>query len=501
MNFRLLYPDWLWAFIPLLFFVSFLVWKRYFRAPWFSLRRSLLITFALASLVFALARPQWGTTDSTKKAVSPSIILAIDISRSMLVEDVLPNRLAYAGLFSQRLLEALSQPRVSVFPFAASGFLLVPFTTDLFAIEESLNGLDPTATSHQGTNFNQLLKDIFLLIEKQKQELSQSIEGYQNPVVLILSDGESHSDFDASVLKHFVQSDIKIFSVAIGTPEGGIVPGERTQSVRSRFQAEPLRTISLKTGGGFFIGDLTEIAPLAQQINRNVQLTQTKSQFKATHELFTFFVFLSVILFLFDFVLSQWQYVIRLSLLFFCLSLPALAETSEGKKSAVEIYNQGLIELKEENPEKAAEFFEESSLLLQDPQGKKQALFNLGNAFLKMGDPEQAIESYQKAYRIKSSSDTFEQEANQRISDNIALAAKVLKQMKSEDQQSGAEEEGKGDSKEGKDPKGPQKFKGAELSEDQKKKLFDLIASEERETQRRLREKNRPRTSPEGKTW
>lgn len=501
MNFRIFNPDWFWAFLPLFFFVTFLWWKKSYRLAWFSLRRSILISLALASLIFALARPQWGNSDSIKKAVSPSIFLAVDISRSMLVEDISPDRLAYSTVFSNRLVEQLSDPRVALFPFAASGFLLLPFTTDLFAIQESLNSLEPSATSHQGTNFNQLLSDLFQLILRQKHQLAETVEGYQNPIVIILSDGESHVDFDSSTLRPFLDSDIKIFTVAVGTPEGGPVPGERLQNIRSTSQIEPLRTIALKSGGAFFSGDLSNVGPLVQQINLSAQLTQVKSQFKVTRELFSIFVLLSVILFLSDFLLSRWQYVIRLVLLFLLVYPSFDARASEGETQAIETYNKGLQELNNNQTEKAAEYFEESALLFQDVENKKKAFFNLGNSFLKLGDPEQAIESYQKAFRIQSSNANFETEANQRISENMVLASKLLKQMKSQDQASGDQEQGEGNSQQGQDPKGPQKFKGADLSEEQKQKLFDLITSEERDTQRRIRERNKPQPNKEAKPW
>lgn len=501
MNFRIFNPDWFWAFVPLLFFIAFLGWKKLYRFPWFSLRRSILISLALTSLIIALSRPQWGNADSIKRAISPSVFLAIDISKSMLVEDVLPNRLAYSTFFSNELLQQLSEPKTAVFPFAASGFLMLPFTTDIFAIRESLSALEPSATSHQGTDFNQMLSDLFQLISRQKAQLAETVEGYQNPVVVILSDGESHSPFDSKILKPFMDSDIKIFSIAVGTPEGGFIPGDRLQDIRSSLQVEPLRTIALKTGGDFFSGDLANLGPLIQEINMNAQLTQIKSQFKVTRELFSFFVFLSVILFLTDFVFSRWQYVIRLSIALFLVWPPLPLEASESDTQAIETYNKGFQELNNNNPDKAAEYFEESALVFQDPQNKKKALYNLGNAFLKMGDPEQALESYQKAFRIDLSNKDFETEANKRISENMVLATKLLKQMKSQDQASGSEDQGEGNSQQGQDPKGPQKFKGSELSEEQKKKLFDLITSEERETQRRIRERNRPIPNKEGKPW
>lgn len=501
MIFRLLHPEWFWALVPFSFFAAYLLWKKIYRAPWFSARRTILVSLSFSCLIVALSRPQWGSVDTTKKAVSPSIILAIDISRSMLVEDILPNRLSFSTLFSSRILERLSSPRTAIFPFAASGFLLMPFTTDQFAIQESLTSLDPSVTSDQGTNFNQMLEDLNQTIQKQRTTLSQSIEGYQKPVILIFSDGESHHPFDNKFLRPFIESDIKIFSFAIGTREGGTIPADRKNQVRSSLQVEPLKTISLKTGGAFFSGDESKIPQLIQLINQDLVLTEMKSQFKVTRELFEVFVFLAFICLIVDLCFSRWQYVIRISLILLFVIFSPRGFSFEDQRQAIDIYNKGLTALTQGTPDKAAELFEESALLLQDPLKKKQALFNLGNAFMKMGDPEQAIESYQKAYRTRGKQDESEREANTRISDNIALAAEVLKQMKSQEQSQSDKEQGEDDSQNGRDPKGPQKFKGADLTDQQKQKLFDLIASEERNTQKRIREQNRPPRAREGKNW
>jgi len=119
-----------------------------------------------------------------------------------------------------------------------------------------------------------------------------------------------------------------------------------------------------------------------------------------------------------------------------------------------------------------------------------------------MGDPEQALESYQKAYKTNAADESFNAQANTMISENMALAAQILEAMKkaqSQQQQSG-NSDGKQDDP-GNDPKGPKQFQGEPLTEEQKQKLFDLISSEEKQTLKRLRGQQNPSRNKTGTPW
>jgi tetratricopeptide (TPR) repeat protein len=180
------------------------------------------------------------------------------------------------------------------------------------------------------------------------------------------------------------------------------------------------------------------------------------------------------------------------------------SEAKEEPKNPIRIYNNGLETIKKGDIKKSAELFNESAENTEDNTLKKKALLGLANQQLRMGDPKHALENYQRAYNLNSEDDKFNEEANQRISENIALASRILKQMQ-KSQGEGNPEQGEGEQPNSnpKDPKGPQQFSDQNFDGEQKKKIFDLVAEQEWQTQQRLQEgKNRgkPRQKQE-KPW
>jgi len=504
MTYQFAQPEALWGLIPLGLFLSYLLYRRASWPEGFSWRRFWLSCFAFSFGLLALARPQGGSYMSQPEPSSANVFLAVDISNSMLAEDVTPNRLKFSALFIQKLLEFLPNPKVALSPFAASGFLQLPLTSDVYAISEFLTSLDPSITSHQGTDLTAALQGLLTIINKAESEATDRFEDWHNPKVVLLSDGEAHEKFDPAVLIPFEKKGIQIFTVGVGSEEGGVVPREvlpQGPSVKTKLMPSELRVIAHKTGGAYFSGSFESLSSLAGQISSSLKWGKRKTQFKAQTELFPFLLIVSILFFLTEFFFGRWQYVIRLLILGVGLlsSSSLLAEDSQTK--AIEVYNQALQESKQGNLARAAELFEESALLLNDSTSKKKALFNLGNVFLKTGDPEQALESYQKAYRLVAPSESFNLSANQKISENMALAAQALEMMKNQAPQEGQEGSGEGSKSPGEDPKGPKQFQGESLNDGQKQKLYDLIASEEKQTQKRLRERNAPPPNQKGKAW
>jgi len=503
MDFRLAQPEALWGLIPLGLFAIYLLWRFQFRRPWFSWRRFWFTLLGFLFCIFALARPQSGSFQGEPEPMTSTVLIALDISNSMLAEDITPNRLGFSISFIQRILEGLVRPRVAIYPFAASGFLQMPFTTDIYAIQDSLQSLDPTATSHQGTDFNESLAGLDQLLQRLENNSKEQLEGWQPPKVILLSDGESHVPLRKEALKPFQQKKIPIFTIGVGTPDGASVPLDslRGRAVVTKLDPVPLQTIAVETGGAYFSSQYENIPILLSQINHTLTLGKRSRTFKVQSELFPFLFFLSVVFFFGEFCFGRWQYVIRsLVLCLIYIHTPAV-HADDDQIKAIQIYNKGVEQADLGQFEKAAEYFEESSLLLQNPDNKKRALFNLGNAFLKMGDPEQALESYQKSFRLQSTNQDFEESTNRNISENMALAAKIIEEMKKQSTPQGSDQQGEGEQEKGKDPKGPQKFQSESLTEQQKMKLYDLISSEEKQTLKRLREQNQRPQNPEMLPW
>lgn len=200
-----------------------------------------------------------------------------------------------------------------------------------------------------------------------------------------------------------------------------------------------------------------------------------------------------------EFLQGRWHYAIRTFLILFLLDTSP-AQAADDQIKAIETYNQGITSLQSGDASKAAEAFQESALTMQDRSAQKQAWFNLGNSLLKLGDAEQALEAYQKARDTQATDTQIEGDANKRISANIALAKKLQMQQMQSKPESG-QGEGEGQGKEAQDNGGPKKFQGENLSDAQKQRLYDLVASEERQTQQKLFDKKKNKQTPNSKQW
>lgn len=175
----------------------------------------------LILLIIALARPQSSGEKIEVQNRGLYVFLLIDVSKSMLAEDIKPNRLSFMKKEMSRFLDMSSGDHVALGVFAHSAFLLSPFTNDLSAVKSYLNDLSPDYLTSQGTNFERvfhLSSQVFKKIKENKQERSAR-------AIVIASDGEDHSkESEKAIKKLLLQKDIRVFTVSFGTQEGGVIP-------------------------------------------------------------------------------------------------------------------------------------------------------------------------------------------------------------------------------------------------------------------------------------
>lgn len=212
--------------------------------------RFALALLGLAGALLALARPQWGFTFEEAKRKGRDVIIAIDTSRSMLADDIKPNRLTRAKLAAQDLIAELSGDRVGVIAFAGTAFLQAPLTIDYTAALASLRELDTEIIPQGGSNLEGALRSAREAFGKGESE---------NRALVIFSDGEE-LDADANQAVDELKGQVRVFSVGIGTPEGALIP-VRTRGrlefvqdhtgtpVRTRLDASRLREVAEATGG------------------------------------------------------------------------------------------------------------------------------------------------------------------------------------------------------------------------------------------------------------
>src|SRR5256886_12538287 len=265
-------PNWLWAlaFLPLLV----LLYVRAERRSAIKLRefvsprllpqlagnvnrvrraiRFAFVLFALALAMIALAKPRWGYTYEDVKRRGLDLLFAVDTSRSMLSNDVAPNRLQRVKLAAQDLIAELQGDRVGLIAFAGRAFLQAPLTIDYDAAVEAFNDLDTKTIPEGGTNISEA-------ITLATRTFGKSAVG--NRALVIFTDGEDLNGDAVKTAKDAAGAGIRIFTIGVGTPQGSLIPvngedggtafvkDEKGQVVKSKLDEKRLREIAQDTGG------------------------------------------------------------------------------------------------------------------------------------------------------------------------------------------------------------------------------------------------------------
>src|SRR5712675_1494232 len=211
-----------------------------------------LLLLGLALALLSLAQPRWGYTFEDAKRRGIDLFIAVDTSRSMLSNDVQPNRLERVKLAAQDLVNQLQGDRVGLIAFAGRAFLQAPLTIDYEAAVESINDLDTKTIPEGGTNISEA-------INLALNTFGKSAAG--NRALIIFTDGEELSGDAAKVAKAVADAGVRIFTVGVGTPQGSLIPvtsddggtafvkDSAGQVVKSKLDDKRLREIAEATGG------------------------------------------------------------------------------------------------------------------------------------------------------------------------------------------------------------------------------------------------------------
>ncbi|MCM8823891.1 MAG: VWA domain-containing protein [Candidatus Omnitrophica bacterium] len=215
--------------------------------------KRILILFCFLFLVLTIMRPQWGFKWQSIKRIGLDIIFAVDVSKSMLAEDIKPNRLQRTKLALSELVKKLKGERIGIVAFAGESFLHCPLTIDYDGFLLTLNALDTNTIPKGGTSIS---KAILKSIESLKSRFKQS------KVIVLITDGEDHEGDYIKVAELAKREGIKIFCIGVGTPEGELIPlreeGKKAflkdkegAVVKTRLNELVLQKIALTTDGAY----------------------------------------------------------------------------------------------------------------------------------------------------------------------------------------------------------------------------------------------------------
>ena len=212
-------------------------------------RPRLWLWFGLALCIIAIARPQWGVIEEQVFDQSREVIIAVDLSRSMLAQDVKPSRLDRSKLLIQSLLDGLKGERVGLVLFAGTAFLQSPLSADYEVLREFLPALNPEYLPEGGSNYKAML-------ETTMQAFGTSTA---DRYLIILSDGESTVEDWKGLTDSLKQKGIRVIGLGVGTAQGsfipdsagGLVKDERGAVVMSRLNSATLQELAQVTGGAY----------------------------------------------------------------------------------------------------------------------------------------------------------------------------------------------------------------------------------------------------------
>ena len=262
-----------------------------------------ILMVALALLIFAAARPQYGQSEHTEKRQGIEAIVALDISNSMLVEDVAPNRLDRAKQMLSKLMDNMVNDKVGLVVFAGEAFVQLPITCDYVSAKMFLNSIKPELIKTQGTAIGSALSTSIRCFGEQS-ETSRAI--------ILITDGENHEDDAVAVAQKAKEMGIQVLVVGIGKPEGSPIPLPGTNNfikdrqgnvVVSKLNEEMCREIA-QAGGGIYVRcDNSNTATKAIQKELNKLATQEieTQVFTDYNEQFQSFALLALLLLVIDF--------------------------------------------------------------------------------------------------------------------------------------------------------------------------------------------------------
>ncbi len=218
--------------------------------------RIILLTAVAALLVLALARPQWGYTWEEVRQRGLDIVVAVDVSRSMLTADVTPNRLVRAKLAVLDLLRMARTDRFGLVAFAGSAILQCPLTWDDAVFRQSLDALEVGVISDTGTS-------LAAALDTALRAFQEDTDNYR--VIVLLTDGEDHEGGALEAARRAGARGVRLFTVGVGTPEGELLRVRDSQGreiyvrdaegnvVKSRLNESLLQQMAAATEGGFYL--------------------------------------------------------------------------------------------------------------------------------------------------------------------------------------------------------------------------------------------------------
>ncbi|WP_341220238.1 VWA domain-containing protein [Polaribacter atrinae] len=273
-----------------------------------SVLKLVFLLLGITFLVIALVNPKMGTKLQTVKREGVDIVFALDVSKSMLAEDIAPNRLEKAKQIISKTIEKLGSDRVGIIIYAGNAYPLLPITTDHAAANMFLQNANPDMVSSQGTDINGALELAKTYYNNDEQT---------NRFLIIISDGEDHQEETKQVAQTLTEEGVKIYTIGVGLENGSPIPmrvngtmigykkDNKGETVLTKRMPDVLQGIADAANGTYIDGNVTDkpVTVIADIIANAEKSEFETKQFSDYKDQFQWFVAIGLLFLLIDILL------------------------------------------------------------------------------------------------------------------------------------------------------------------------------------------------------
>jgi Ca-activated chloride channel family protein len=270
-----------------------------------SILKLAFLSIGIGFLVISLVNPKMGTKLKTVKREGVDVVFALDVSKSMLAEDIAPNRLEKAKQIISKIIDKLGSDRVGIIIYAGNSYPLLPITTDHAAAKMFLQNAGPDMVSSQGTAINEALNLAKTYYNNDEQT---------NRFLIIISDGEDHQEETKQVAQNMSKEGVKVYTIGVGTEKGGPIPikingsltgykkNRKGETVITQRKPQLLEAVANAAGGRYLDGNKTDKpVDYIEKLIANAQKNEFETkQFSDYKDQFQWFIGFGILFLLID---------------------------------------------------------------------------------------------------------------------------------------------------------------------------------------------------------
>lgn len=352
---------------------------------WRPVTKFALMMVALASLIVAFARPQYGTKINTAERNGIEAMIAVDVSNSMLAEDVRPSRLDKAKMLFSNMVDNMKDDHVGIVVFAGEAYTKLPITNDYVSTKLVLEQMDPSMVASQGT-------DVAAAIELAEQNFSQREDVTR--AIFLITDGEDNEGGAVEAAKKAAERGVKVFVLGVGSPQGAHIPMPGTHENMVDDEGLPVVTVLneemcaeiAKAGEGAYIyveNSTSAQAQLNKYLDKLQKTNLEKNVYSEYDEQFQGFLIIALVCLLLEVLLLERQTHLFSRGKTVALALCLLFSTTAMAQSHRDYVRRGNREYQKNIYEKALVEYKNA---YQKDSTDLVVLYNYANSLLQLGD-------------------------------------------------------------------------------------------------------------------